>query len=196
MVRPELLISPLLPPPLKKISPREVLGDKWWNQRRKESGKKNADLCGACGTHKSAKSCSCGLHYAYKPYLEAHEIYNIDYQNKTVTFLEVATLCHSCHNFIHAGRLMKQYIDGFNSPQYTQNILSHGVEILARADLKPTSSQAIAYLVVVKGKSLYEAQEYVMDRINTDIQAGRFWYNWKMLIENKTYFGGWDEISV
>lgn len=189
-LRPELLLHPLIPPPLHSLSPREILGQKWWDVQRKEAYTKNSDRCWACGTHKNDKQCACHGHFAYKTYLEGHEAYLIDYKSHTIRLNEVVALCHSCHNFIHNGRLVKQYREGINSRQYVENILNHGVTILSNAGLKPTATQAIAWLTIVKGYSTDDAVRYVIKR---ELEEDKFdpesWSEWRIIIDKRVYHG-------
>lgn len=190
ILRPELLRHPLIPQPLHGINPRNILGDKWWNEQRKLAYEKTSFLCAACGTHKDDKSCSCGKHFAYKSYLEAHEAYKIDYKNHNLELLEVVALCHSCHNFIHCGRLLKEYAEGINSRVYTGNILEHGIEILTRSELKPLANQALAYLQIVKGFSREDAVKYVLERnLETDKFNLSDWDKWYIIIEGQKHYG-------
>jgi hypothetical protein len=181
-LQPELLLLETLPPTLASFSPREILGEKWWDKERKAAYAIQEDRCWACGTHKTDKWCSCGDHYAYKTYLEAHENYTIDWVNRRVTFHGVVALCHSCHNFIHNGRLVRQFNSGVNSYSYTANVLSHGVAILTQNGLKPTAQQAISYLMVVKEYTLAEAVEYTISRglVKSKHSQPEFWYDWAM----------------
>jgi hypothetical protein len=187
--RPELLTSPLLPQSLYRLSPRTIFGgDKWWNEQRKLAYEKTNFLCSVCGTHKDDRQCACGKHFAYKKYLEAHEIYSIDYDNFVVELVEVAALCHSCHNFIHSGRLVKDFADGINSRSYTSNVLEHGIEILTRSNLKPLATQALAYLQVVKGFSTEDALSYIIEKqLEVEKRNIENIYVWKIRIEGRLY---------
>jgi len=152
-MNPEILVQETLPAPLVNLSPRTIMPTKWWDVSRKEAYAKYDDCCHACGTHKTKAW--------YRKNLEGHEIYSIDYDKKRVRLVEVVALCHSCHNFIHVGRLIKNYNQDVISESYLRNVLSWGVGLLSRYDLSPGVTQAIHYLIHVKGLSEQEARDYV-----------------------------------
>jgi len=60
--------------------------------------------CWACGIHKTSAK--------YHRWLEAHEVYDIDYGTGRVEMKEVCALCHSCHQYIHDGRMQKLFEQG------------------------------------------------------------------------------------
>lgn len=122
-LRPELLLHPNIPKPLHGVSPRSIFGQKWWDEQRQEAYKSTEYHCAACGVHNhNAK---------YHKWLEAHEIYEFDYEKATLTFTEIVPLCHSCHNYIHSGRMQILVDKGEFPEEKMQDILSHGLSVVA-----------------------------------------------------------------
>lgn len=155
---PSLLLSPTLPSVLSDIAVRNCLGGTWWNKARKSAHEKTEGHCHACGTHESKAW--------YKKKLEGHEIYEIDYDTCTVHLKEVVSLCRSCHLYIHVGRLIRQYHDNAASRNFVGNILKWGIETVLPQDtaLKPQTTQAIHYLMMVKRYSSEDARFIVIKK--------------------------------
>ena len=117
-IDPSLLLHPNIPKPLHKCNPRTVLGQDWWDEQRQFAYSKANYHCEACGIHKRMAK--------YHDWLEAHEIYDINYSKGTATFVRLAALCHSCHNYIHSGR-MKALVDKKQfAAEKQRDILEHG----------------------------------------------------------------------
>lgn len=122
--RPELLLHPNVPKPLHGINPRTIMGKVWWDEQRQLAYTKHDYHCWACGIHKSIAK--------YRQWLEAHEVYAIDYATGRVEMVEVCALCHSCHNYIHSGRMqMLAIAEQFPADKYL-DILAHGEATLKR----------------------------------------------------------------
>lgn len=120
--RPELLLHQPIPRPLHGTNPRVIRGAAWWNKQRVKAYKKNNYCCWACGIHKgSAKKHS---------WLEAHEVYDIDYREGRAVFKEVVALCVFCHGFIHQGRLAAQLDKGEITYSAYNEIIEHGFGII------------------------------------------------------------------
>lgn len=128
--RPELLLHPNVPKPLHGLAPRVVLGQKWWDAERFAANRKTGNRCAACGVF--ARSAPV------RPFLEGHEIYEIDYPEGTATYVETAALCHCCHAFIHDGRLQILLDAGTITRGHYDFILERGRGILRRAGLRKT----------------------------------------------------------
>ena len=122
--RPELLLHPNIPKPLHGVNPRNLLGQKWWNSVRTRAYLTHNYHCWACGVHKAKAK--------YHKWLEAHEVYQIDYENGRVELLEICALCHCCHNYIHDGRLQMMVMNGTISIKKYVDILTHGERIISQ----------------------------------------------------------------
>jgi hypothetical protein len=114
------------------MSPRELLGSDWWDKQRQEAYKRAKYHCQCCGVPKTEAK--------YHQWLEAHETYIYDYATGTATVNEIVALCHSCHNYIHSGRLRALYQAGKITSQRYADIIDHGDRILANAGLQPPDS--------------------------------------------------------
>lgn len=125
-LRPEILSQPNIPVPLHGMAPRVVFGESWWNMKRQAAYQSNNNCCIACGrpamlteTHR----------------LEAHEMWEFDYENGIGTVIDIVPLCHYCHNFIHSGRL-SMILGEEKTFEEVQAILTHGFKILDYHNLK------------------------------------------------------------
>ena len=148
-LRPEILLHPNIPKPLHGLAPRNILGQEWWDMQRKAAYAKTGDRCAACGVHKSEAE--------YHKWVEAHELYDINYKKGLMTFKEVVALCHSCHNFIHSGRMGMMVQQGTMDANKMIDILNRGEEILIKNKLKhPKDPKYVAewdkWRLVLNGK--------------------------------------------
>lgn len=120
--RPELLSMPNIPKPLHGLNPRTLMGQEAWDLRRREVYASTQNHCSACGVHKSnAKK---------HQWLEAHEIFDVDYKKGRATFVEIVGLCHFCHAFIHSGLTSVRARKGQITPVEVRAIMQHGVDVL------------------------------------------------------------------
>ena len=124
-MRPEILTHPNIPKPLHGISPRTIMGQKWWDDKRRHVYALYDYHCAACGVHK--------LEAAGPKWLEAHEYWNIDYMTGICKIESIEPLCHYCHAFIHSGRLA--IIN--KSDEYKKSVIEHGFKILKKNNLQP-----------------------------------------------------------
>lgn len=129
-LRPEILLHPNIPKPMHGIAPRTILGQGWWDIERRKAYANAQYRCQACGIHKTEAK--------YHQWLEAHELYEFDYANGKMIFTEIVALCHSCHNYIHSGR-MQSLVDGSDIEMTNVkmlDILRHGDKLVKEAKLK------------------------------------------------------------
>lgn len=121
---PNLLFHPNIPKPLHGMAPRLYLGKEWWDRTKGTAKEKLNQHCWACGVHKTAAK--------YHGWLEAHECYSIDYAIGRVEYVGTCALCHSCHNYIHDGRMLILVQKGEFPLKKYLDILDHGNAILER----------------------------------------------------------------
>ncbi len=132
---PSILLHPQIPKPLHLLNPRTLLGQEWWDEQRQIAYARHNYHCHACGIHK--------LLPRYHKWLEAHEFYSINYKTGEVRFIELVALCHSCHNYIHKGRMQK-ILDSVDMPRKKYNtIIAHGNKILKDNNLRATQPTII-----------------------------------------------------
>lgn len=170
--KPEILTHPNIPKPLHGLSPREIKGKEWWDEARQLAYQKYNYHCAACGTHKS--------HAKGPKWLEAHEYYEYNYKLGIAKILSIEPLCHYCHNFIHSGRLsvIMDRKDG-KSREEVEDILSHGIEVLAMNGLEMFySTYQFAALL---GLNLMGVDCAKAPR--SSVKFG----DWKLIFENITY---------
>lgn len=127
-LRPQILLCGNIPLPMHGVAPREVLGSSWWNKTRQEAYARTDFHCESCGVHKTKAKA--------RQWLEGHEVYQIDYVQGRMVYVETAPLCHFCHNFIHSGRLQFLLQQNMISQSKYTAILQHGHEVLSRSGIK------------------------------------------------------------
>lgn len=121
--RPEILLHDLIPPPLHGLAPRTVKGGKWWDAQRHAAAAANMYKCWACNIPKTkAKK---------HKWLEGHESYEIDWKKGTCNLVEIVSLCHYCHNYIHQGRMRAMVECGRERQSFYEDVLKHGDRLTA-----------------------------------------------------------------
>jgi hypothetical protein len=154
------LLHPNIPKALHGVNPRSIYGNGWWDKQRKESYSKNNYCCWACGVHKTKAK--------YHNWLEAHEMYEYDFNNYTLTFNEVVALCHSCHGYIHSGRLMILRDKNIISKKMYEDIIRHGTKIAKRINYDNENVQRLL--------NEYDTSDYI-----------ERWQEWRMIIDGESY---------
>lgn len=165
-LRPELLFHPNIPKPLHGMNPRSILGRNWWDMMRFEAYKKNSYCCWACGIHKSNAK--------YYRWLEGHEHYDINYSTGCVKLLEIVALCHSCHNYIHDGRMRMMVDSGkmeyskykdilFHGKKITHNIKKPNLSFVSKVMLKIKKAKWDEYHLLLNGKKYYSKFKDIYD---------------------------------
>jgi len=171
--RPYLLSCPNIPKPLHGLNPRTIMGKLLWDETRKQVYASTGFKCAACGVHK----CDAKKH----KWLEAHEIFEINYANGTATLNEIVPLCHFCHSFIHSGLLRMRARKKEVSVDHVRDVLFHGCEVLRRDGSSMFSGTAkLCDLVSISrdGINVMKTPANIAD-----------WGKWKMIWGGKEYKG-------
>lgn len=176
-LQPQLLLHPNIPKPLHGVAPRIIKGNEWWNLQRKIAYLKNDYNCWACGVNKENAK--------YHKWLEAHEIYHINYLIGEVKFIGICALCHCCHNFIHSGKLLHMFNKKQIDLEKISYILEYGFNILINNKMK---INPFALMVALKVNKMLFKKFKGYDVCNYGLCLAK-WNDWYMLIDNKKYKG-------
>lgn len=165
MNRPEILQMPNIPKPLHGLNPRVIMGEKKWGLTRQEVYKSTNYKCSACGVDKyKAKK---------HQWLEAHELFDIDYNKGIASFVEIVPLCHFCHSFIHSGLTRVKARNKEITATEVSEKMQHGVDVLmSRPCLSIFSGTAeLCHLVGVDTCGL---------KVYAPPELGVSWEKWRM----------------
>jgi len=127
-IRPELLCQPNIIKPLHGLNPRTLLGQGRWDIERRKAYAKNSYCCMACWIEKSKAP--------FHQWLEAHEVYDIDFDTHTYKLKEIVPLCHSCHMYIHDWLLSVLHNRWEVSTTKYNRIMKHWESILKKAKIQ------------------------------------------------------------
>ena len=167
---PVYLTHPNIPKPLHGMNPRSLLGKEWWDIHRREAYATQDYHCWACGIHKRDAR--------YHQWLEGHEGYDINYKTGEVKLNEIIALCHSCHNFIHSGRMQMMLRSGETDRDKVLYILNRGLMILDEVGLDPFYGTVMLWNQITG-----EDRSYTIDDSYTAP-----WNQWHLIIEGKKYY--------
>jgi hypothetical protein len=174
-MNPRILTQPNIPKPMHGMAPREIMGKDWWEFQKSEAKLKNNGCCDACGIPKNKA--------IYHQWLEAHEAYITDYKALTMRFEGILMLCYSCHCFIHSGRLWALYNEGLVEEAIIRDIISRGLNILRRNNLKPfIGTFCIAETLGISTLDLIPWSPI-------ENEGGENWDRWRLIFEGKEYPG-------
>ena len=119
---PKIILCPRIPKPLHYVNPRSILTkiDKdWWDRTRHRVYELSGFRCMCCGVKKEDQK-------GYPKYLDAHELYSINYSTGEVRLGYIVSLCHSmCHRGVHFGRLTSEFDKGNISEEEFLSVISH-----------------------------------------------------------------------
>ncbi len=137
------------------------------------------------------------MHAKYHKWLEGHEYYDINYETGRVELIEITALCHSCHNFIHSGRLWKLFEKGDNSKDKTKDILLHGFRILKRNNLKPFFGTAYAWLLL-QGESESNAAKILKNKglLPSENEEFADWQDWHLVINGEKHYTKYKDMNA
>jgi hypothetical protein len=169
-LRPELLQHPNIPKPLHGLAPRVIKGQEWWDKTRQDAYASTNYHCLACGVHKTEAK--------YHKWLEAHEDYTFNLKTGEVNVKQIIPLCHSCHNFIHSGRLSitaerDKIID----------ILKHGFKILEDNNLDVSEA---TYMIAKWADFKHNSK--VKDYGIPEDEMCNVWGEWHLILDGKKHY--------
>lgn len=184
-----VLGMPNIPKPLHSLAPRTVLGKHVWDQMRRATYAKADYVCEACG-----ERCDKG-------FMDAHELYDIDYEHANETFVRTIGLCRACHRLgIHTGRALTLYEK--NSPLMSKDKLLFGAEhafsTIAKWNKEHPDDEPIrvysTWLSYLKNptlademKDLIKKYDIKFYRVAKKWENGRHWADWRLTILGKQY---------
>jgi len=125
-VNPEILTQHVIPCALHGINPRTSMKPYDWTKLKKKYQQVQNMVCGACGTKVS---------HTPGDYLELHEEFQYDYENKKAYVETFVGLCKKCHLYIHSGYLTQLKLEGKISKEDFDMIMMRGDKILRDNDL-------------------------------------------------------------
>ena len=182
--RPDILGAPNIPKALHTVNPRSINGNYWWNKTRQVAYAKHDYCCWACGIPKQ--------HADYHQWLEAHEDYDFNWQTGEVKLKEIVALCHSCHGFIHNGRLLSVYLKGEESSDKVLDILRHGFGICERNNIQPYFG-AFFTLNIMMGQSEEKAMINARKSGWTPQNVTAKWEDWHLNLDGMKYHSPWKD---
>lgn len=158
--RPELLYHPSIPAPMHGVNPRTIIGKVRWDKVRRRAYARNNDCCWVCGVHRSKAP--------VKRWLEAHEIYDIDYRKGRMKLREIVALCRLCHSYVHRRRIEILVDKKKIQPKFLRRVLTHGNTILNRTGAKPW----------------YNVEKVIKEMALSKVK----WTKWHLIFEGKKYY--------
>lgn len=176
-----ILTHPNIPKALHGLNPRSLLGQEWWDNQRHAAYRKYGYRCWACGMPKGSDP--------FKPWLEGHESYQYDYRKGTARLVEVVALCHSCHSFIHSGRLWALYKAGEVSHMQIKHIIDTRMEMLQKAGLKPFPATMQIWVVLTDDLELRDirAGMYLKRQKEATPHTNVRWEDWRLILYGHQY---------
>lgn len=135
---------------LHGTAPRTVLGEDWWKKEREKVKRDSRGYCAACGEHFT--------NAVLGKVLDAHECYDIDYMEGTMTYVQTVALCKACHLYVHKGFMRSQVAAKKMAQELMDAVVERGDMLLREAGLtllRPSFKNSAAWedwRLVVHGK--------------------------------------------
>ena len=184
-----LIAMPNIVRPLQgdKCQPRTILRPKEWNAMRRacyERANDTCEICGECPEDKRRR--------------QSHEVFAVDYEHGTATFVGCVCLCQQCHlACIHNGRAITLYSK--NSPLITKDFLLEGAEkaftIISSYNKDHPEAGLRAYSTYVEYLKFDELREPMLELIkkcdisfySEDPKKMAKWGEWRLLLDGEEY---------
>jgi len=150
---PEILTQHPLPNALHYVNLRLYWGpnSKKWKDLGQLTREKQNYICIACGREVPHKN---------NDWLELHENFTYDCENKIATIDSMVCLCGKCHKYIHSVNLLALKLEGKVTQEYVDEVFARGDEILAKHNLKKQKMEK-ELLLSPNWKLLYQGQDLV-----------------------------------
>lgn len=183
------LCQPNIPHPLHGLAPRIIVGPTEWNRMRRECYEACERRCEICG-----EACLPGK-------MDAHELYDFDYESKSATFVRLIGLCKTCHGgVIHSGRAITMYKQ--QMPLWTEDVLiraaEHGFRLVSRWNKQHPDDEPLrmfaTFLDWMKVPTLGEtiqnlATQYDIEFYDVPPTDGKDdWGQWKLVFNQTEYY--------
>ena len=148
---PKILTEHTIPPALHGVNLRLYWGKAKWKKLGRLIREKQDYICRACGRKVPHKNYD---------WLNLHEIFIYNCENKIATIRSIVGLCTKCHDYIHSGRLLMLKSGGTVTQEYVDEVINRGDEILAKHNLKKQDMEKELFLSN-EWKLLYQGQDLV-----------------------------------
>jgi hypothetical protein len=153
---PTILNEPTNPRPLSGLNPRTIKGKKWWDQKRTLAYIENNQCCWACGISRNDV-------LGENKWLEAHEVFDIDYAKGRAELKKIVALCPYCHKYIHSSRLQTLVARGTEVGDYLEKIIRYGNSVLKKSGFKILSHEEKVLKKMGISEYIYEPAHYEID---------------------------------
>lgn len=169
-------------------NPRTIMGTKAWSEARTACYEACGRKCEICGA-----DCPAGR-------MDAHELYEMDYERKTCTFVRLIGLCKKCHGgVIHSGRAITMYKN--HMPLWTKPIMleaaEHGFQLVQKWNkLHPDEKPLRMFSTIkdwLKEPSLTMGLQLLIDQYGIEFydvpptDTKNDWGKWKLIYEGAEY---------
>lgn len=195
-----LLTMPNVPHDCHARPPRTLMDRKEWDAMRKACYAEHEDVCEICGR-------KCGTKRGDKNLHQAHEVYEIDYVNKTCTFQRLCCLCSSCHNVIHSGRAITMYKN--HMPLWTTQVMldlaEHGFQLVHEWNKSHPDQPKLKCFQTfedwLKEPALAEPLQRLIDKYEIEFyhvpktDTKNDWGKWKLIYDGVEYYSTFHSIA-
>ncbi len=184
-----LIAMPNIVRPLQgdKCQPRTIYRPKDWNAMRRACYERANDTCEICGERPEDKRRR-----------QSHEVFAVDYEHGTATFVGCVCLCQQCHlACIHNGRAITLYSK--NSPLITKDFLLAGAEkaftIISSYNKDHPDADLRAYSTYIEYLKFDELREPMLELIKRydikfyqeDPKKMAPWGSWRLILDGEEY---------
>lgn len=166
---PRILEQPVIPLPLHGVNPRSIMGRPAWDKVRREVYARHDYRCAVCGVPSREA--------LFKPWLEAHERFEIDWRARTMTLIGMEPLCKACHSCCHTGLMEVNLAARRITRKDARTMLEHGTDVLRQIEgVVPQNAHRLCLALGIR---------HGLKVAKSPPAAG--WSGWKMIWDGKEY---------